>query len=51
MSSPAKTMQAVVFDGPGKVSLQNRPVPARQFPRGRGSLFLSLALCGIVAPY
>jgi hypothetical protein len=34
-----QTMKAVVFDGPHKVSVQDRPVPKREsHPGGHGSL-------------
>ena len=28
-----KTMKAVIFDGPGKVSIQDRPVPQRELEK------------------
>lgn len=39
-----KTMKAVIFDGPHKVSVQDRPVPKREFHLG-GPVSLLRADC------
>ncbi|KAK8117643.1 uncharacterized protein PG998_005924 [Apiospora kogelbergensis] len=46
MASLPATMKAVVFDGPHKVSLQERPVPAIQDARDIIVKVQSTALCG-----
>lgn len=47
MSTPTdKTMKAVVFDGPGKVSVQDRPVPQLKSPKDVIVKVHTTALCG-----
>ncbi|KAK0646468.1 alcohol dehydrogenase GroES-like domain-containing protein [Cercophora newfieldiana] len=41
-----KTMKAVVFNGPGKVSVQDRPVPQLQQPKDAIVKVETTALCG-----
>ena len=45
MATP-KTMKAVVFDGPGRVSVQERPVPQLQSPKDVIVKVETTALCG-----
>ncbi|KAK3388234.1 chaperonin 10-like protein [Sordaria brevicollis] len=46
MSTEAKTMKAVVFEGPKKVSVQDRPIPELQDPRDIIVKVQMTALCG-----
>ncbi|KAK0630598.1 chaperonin 10-like protein [Bombardia bombarda] len=46
MSEPKTTMKAVVFHGPGKVSVEDRPIPQLQTPKDIIVKVQATALCG-----